>query len=201
MRVPMIVRWPGHIPANKVENGIMSGLDFFPTFLAAAGNPNIVDELLKGKAIGDRTYKVHLDGYNQLDMLTGQGPSKRHEIYYFAEGTLGAVRIDDWKYRLIDQPEGMVGGTVHLNAPVLTNLRLDPFERMQYPNGNMGSYYYFPDFFVHEFWRFVFLQQKIAEFAPTFIEYPPMQPGASLNLEALKTEIQERVRAMKGKME
>ena len=99
MRVPMIARWPGHIPAGKVENGIMSGLDFFPTLVAAAGDPNIKDELLKGKQLGDTTYKVHLDGYDQLDVLTGKGPSNRHEIFYFAEGTLGAVRIDDWKYQ------------------------------------------------------------------------------------------------------
>ena len=112
MRVPMIARWPGHIPAGKVENGLISGLDFFPTFVAAAGNPNIASELLQGKQLGDTTYKVHLDGYNQLDLLTGKGASNRHEIAYFAEGTLGAVRIDDWKFRLIDQPDGWVGGTV-----------------------------------------------------------------------------------------
>jgi len=72
MRVPMIIRWPGKIAAGKVENGIMSGLDFFPTFVAAAGNPNIKDELLKGEQLGDSTYKVHLDGYNQLDFLLGK---------------------------------------------------------------------------------------------------------------------------------
>jgi arylsulfatase A-like enzyme len=201
MRAPMIVRWPGHIPAGKIENGIMSGLDFFPTFVAAAGDPNIASELLTGKQLGGTTYKVHLDGYNQLDMLTGKGPSNRHEIFYFAEGTLGAVRIDDWKFRLIDQPDGWTGGTVHLDMPLLTNLRLDPFERMMIWKGNMGSAYYMPDFYIHEFWRFVFLQQKIAEFAPTFVEYPPMQRGASFNLDAVKAEIQERIRAMKGKME
>jgi arylsulfatase len=201
MRVPMIVRWPGHVPAGKVENGIMSGLDFFPTFVALAGDANVKDELLKGKDLGGTNYKVHLDGYNQVDMLTGKGPSNRHEIFYFAEGTLGAVRIDDWKFRMIDQPDGWVGGTVHLDIPIASNLRLDPFERMQYPKGNMGSYYFFPDFFVHEFWRFVFLQQKVGEYAQTFLEYPPMQRGASFNLEAVKAELEERVRAMKGKME
>ena len=73
-RVPMILRWPGKVPAGKVENGIVSGLDWFPTFVAAAGNPNIAAELRKGKKLGDRTYKVHLDGYNQLDLITGKGP-------------------------------------------------------------------------------------------------------------------------------
>jgi arylsulfatase len=201
MRVPMIARWPGHIPAGKVQNGLMSGLDFFPTLAAAAGNPNIKNELLQGKQLGDTTYKVHLDGYNQLDMLTGKGPSSRHEIFYFAEGTLGAVRIDDWKFRMIDQPDGWVGATVKVDWPILSNLRLDPFERMQFAKGNNGSFEYVSDFYVHEFWRFVYLQQKIAEYAPSFIEFPPMQKGASFNLDALKAEIEERIRAMKGKME
>ena len=155
MRVPMIVRWPGHIPAAKVENGVMSGLDFFPTFVAVAGDTTIKGDLLKGTEVGDTTYKVHLDGYNQLDLLTGKGPSNRYEIFYFAEGTLGAVRIDDWKFRLIDQPDGWTGGTVHLDMPLLTNLRLDPFERMGIEKGNMGSFSYMPDFYIHEFWRFV----------------------------------------------
>ncbi len=106
-RSPCIVRWPGQVPAGKVENGIFSGLDWFPTFVAAAGNPNIVDELKKGKQLGDRTYKVHLDGYNQLDLITGKGPSNRHEIFYFAEGTLGAVRVNDYKYRFRGPAEWM----------------------------------------------------------------------------------------------
>ena len=108
-RVPMILRWPGKVPAGKVENGIVSGMDWFPTFVAAAGNPNITDELLKGKQLGDKTYKVHLDGYNQMDLITGKGPSKRHEIFYFTESTLSAVRINDFKYRFTDQPRRMAG--------------------------------------------------------------------------------------------
>jgi arylsulfatase len=200
MRVPMIARWPGHVPAGKVENGIFSGLDFFPTLLAAAGDTTIKDDLLRGRRLGDQTYKVHLDGYNQLDVLTGKGPSNRHEIFYFAEGTLGAVRIDDWKFRMVDQPDGWLGGTVHLDWPTLSNLRMDPYERMQFQKGTNGSFAYY-NFFVHEFWRFVFLQQKVAEYAQTFVDYPPMQRGASFNLEAVKTEIEERIRAMKGRME
>ena len=133
-RVPAILRWPGHVPAGTVENGIISGLDWFPTFVAAAGNPNIKEELMKGKKIGDRTYKNHLDGYNQMDMITGKGPSARHEIFYFTESTLAAVRIDDFKYRFIDQPGGWIGDKIHVDAPVLTNLRLDPFERTCWPN-------------------------------------------------------------------
>ncbi len=128
-RVPCIIRWPGHVPAGKVDNSIISGLDWFPTFIAAAGDANISDELKKGKQLGDRTYKVHLDGYNQMDLITGKGPSNRHEIFYFAESTLGAVRINDFKYRFIDQPGGWLGNTVKVDWPILVNLRLDPLER------------------------------------------------------------------------
>jgi arylsulfatase A-like enzyme len=201
MRAPMIARWPDHFPAGKVENGIVSGLDFFPTLVSLAGKPGIKEDLLKGAQLGDRNYKVHLDGYDQTPLLTGKGPSTRHEVFYFAEGTLGAVRINDWKYRLIDQPDGWLGGTVHLDWPILSNLRLDPFERMQFPKANNGSFMYVPDFYMHEFWRFVFLQQKVGEYAQTFVEFPPMQRGASFNLEAVKAEIEERLKAMKGKME
>src|SRR5450755_683651 len=102
-RVPAILRWPGKVPADTVQNGIFASMDWLPTFVAAAGNPKISDELLKGKKIGDVTYKNHLDGYNQLDLITGKGPSARHEFFYFAESTLGAVRVDDYKYRFIDQ--------------------------------------------------------------------------------------------------
>ena len=201
MRVPMMIRWPGHIAAGKVQNGIMSGLDFFPTLLDLAGNTTIKEDLLKGKDLNGTTYKVHLDGYDQVPMLTGKGPSNRHEVFYFAEGTLGAVRIDDWKFRLIDQPDGWIGSTVHIDMPILTNLRLDPFERMQVQKGNNGSFMYMGDFYLHEFWRFVFLQQQVAEYAMTFLEFPPMQRGASFNLEAVKAEIAARIAAMKSKTE
>ncbi len=149
--MPCLLRWPGHVPAGTVENGIISGLDWFPTFVAAAGNPNIAEELKKGKKIGERTYKNHLDGYNQMAMITGKGPSTRHEIFYFTESALAAVRIDDFKYRFIDQPGGWIGEKTHPDAPVLTNLRLDPFDRTTWPNGNVGSYQYF-DWFRFEFW-------------------------------------------------
>ncbi|MFI3198885.1 MAG: arylsulfatase [Methylococcaceae bacterium] len=198
-RVPAIVRWPGKVPAGKVENGIFSGLDWFPTLVAAAGDPTIADELLKGKKIGDTKYKVYLDGYNQLDLITGKGPSNRHEIFYFGESTLGAVRIDDYKYRFIDQPGGWVGSKVHVDAPVLTNLRLDPFERLDFPeNGTLnGSENYF-QWFQYEFWRFVFVQQQVGKLAMTALEYPPMQKGASFNLEAVKAKIEEAMKQHAG---
>jgi arylsulfatase A-like enzyme len=187
-RAPAILRWPGKVPAGKVENGLISGLDWFPTFVAAAGNANIVDELKQGKQLGDKTYKVHLDGHNQMELITGKGPSQRHEIFYFAESTLGAVRIDDYKYRFIDQPNGWLGGTVKPDWPILVNLRLDPFER----TGLSGSLNFY-NWYAYEFWRFVFVKQEIAKTAQTFIEFPPMQKGASFNLEALKEEMEKKM--------
>jgi arylsulfatase len=193
-RVPAILRWPGHVPADSVQNGIFSGLDWLPTFVAAAGNPNITQELLAGKKIGDRTYKNHLDGYNQLDAITGKGPSARHEIFYLGESTVGAIRIDDYKFRFIDQPKGWLGEKTHPDVPYLTNLRLDPFERAGNPNDGSkeGSLEYF-DWFKYEFWRFVFVQQMVAKELQTFLDYPPMQRGASFNLDAVKAEMATRM--------
>ena len=161
-RVPAIIRWPGKVPASKVENAIVSGLDWFPTFVAAAGDANIVDELKQGKQIGDRTYKVHLDGYDQTDLITGKGPSKRHEIFYFTESTLSAVRINDYKYRFTDQPNGWIGrhGKGRLADPRQSSSR--PVERTGLPDGKGGSLAYY-NWFAYEFWRFVFVQQEVAK--------------------------------------
>ena len=197
-RAPAMIRWPGQVPAGKVENGIISGLDWFPTLLAAAGNPNIGDELKKGKQLGDRSYKVHLDGYNQMDLITGKGPSNRQEIFYFTEGTLSAVRIGDFKYRFTDQPGGWLGGTTKVDWPILTNIRLDPFERTGMPNGDKGSINYYT-WFAYEFWRFQFVQQEVGKLAQTAIEFPPMQKGASFNLEAVKAQIEKTIESQRGK--
>jgi arylsulfatase len=187
-RAPMILRWPGKVPPGKIENQVVSGLDWFPTFVAAAGNVNIVEELKKGKQIGDRTYKVHLDGYDQTDLITGKGPSKRNEIFYFAETTLGAVRIGDYKYRFIDQPNGWFGGTVKVDWPILVNLRLDPFERT-----GLNQSLFAANWWAYEFWRFVFVHDEVAKYAQTFLDFPPMQKGASFNLQALKEELDKKM--------
>src|SRR5579872_1756818 len=113
-RAPCMVRWPGMIASGVVCNDVMASLDWFPTLVAAAGNPNIAQELRSGKQLGDTSYKVHLDGYNQLPMLTGKGSSARREFLYFDEANLGAVRIDDYKYVFIDQPTGWFGPKVRL---------------------------------------------------------------------------------------
>ena len=197
-RVPSIIRWPGKVPSGRVENAIVSGLDWFPTFVTAAGDPNIVDELKQGKQFGDRTYKVHLDGYDQTDLITGKGPSKRHEIFYLTESTLSAVRIDDFKYRFTNQPNGWLGATDKVDWPILVNLRLDPYERTGMPDGKGGSLAYY-NWFAFEFWRFVFVQQEVGKAAQSFIEFPPMQKGASFNMAAVKAQIEEAIAAHTGK--
>ena len=201
-RVPCIVRWPGKIKPGTVENGLFSGLDWFPTLCAAAGNPNITDQLLKGVKLGDRTYKNHLDGYDQTDLLTGKGKSKRRELFYFGGPHLGAVRLDNFKFRFYDQPDGWPGAKVTLDMPTMVNLRQDPFERTpsigrQSLNDQGGGY--LNDFMAREFWRFVLVQQKVAALAETAIDYPPMQDPASFNLDAVKKKIDAVIKERHGK--
>ena len=138
--------------------------------------------------------------------ITGKGPSARHEIFYLGESTLGAIRIDDYKYRFIDQPEGWVGPKNHPDMPILTNLRLDPYERTGWSSDGVGkgSVQYW-DWFKFEFWRFVFVQQELGKEIQTFLDYPPMQRGASFNLDAVKAEMgrkmEEAAAAAKGPSE
>jgi arylsulfatase A-like enzyme len=200
-RVPALIRWPGRIKPGSVENGIFSGLDWFPTLVAAAGNPNITDQLLKGIRLGDRTYKNHLDGYDQTDLLTGRGPSKRHEIFYFGGASLGALRLDDFKFTFYAQPYGWPGEKTTTDMPGMVNIRQDPFERTPMIRGestNTGAFGYGNDFFAREFWRFVLVQQYVGNLAKTAIEYPPMQAPASFNLEAVKQKVEETMKNRPG---
>jgi len=200
-RVPAIIRWPGHIKPASVENGIFSGLDWLPTLADAAGNPEISNQLLQGVTLGGRTYKNHLDGYDQMDLLTGKGPSKRHEIFYFGGPHLGAIRIDDFKFQFYQQPYGWPGEKVTTDMPTIVNLRQDPFERTPAVRGetlnDMGGGY-INDFFAREFWRFVMVQQYIGKLAQTAIEYPPMQAPASFNLSAVKAQVDEMIKQHEG---
>ena len=200
-RVQAIIRWPGKVKPGSVENGIFSGLDWLPTLAAAAGNPNITEQLLSGVKLGERTYKNHLDGYNQLDLLTGNGASARHEIFYFGEAQLGAIRIDDFKFQFIQQPYGWPGEKVTTDMPTIVNLRQDPFERTPSVRGeslNDAGGGYVNDFLAREFWRFVEVQQKVAALAQTAIEYPPMQAPASFNLQAVKAKIEAVIKSREG---
>ena len=200
-RVPCIIRWPGVIKPGTVENQIISGLDWFPTLMAAAGNPNITDQLLKGVKLGDRTYKNHLDGYNQMDLLTGKGPSKRHEIFYFGGAQLGAVRIDNFKFQFYVQPYGWPGEKTTTDMPLMVNIRQDPFERTPSIRGESLNHLaggYMNDFFAREFWRFVLVQQYVGKLALTAVDYPPMQDPASFNLESVKKKIEEAIKNRPG---
>jgi arylsulfatase len=200
-RVPAIIRWPGKIKPGSVENGIFSGLDWLPTLTAAAGNPDITEQLLKGVKLGDRTYKNHLDGYNQLDLLLGKGPSVRHELWYFGGPHLGALRLDDFKFQFFQQPYGWPGEKTTTDMPTIVNLRQDPFERTPSLRGetlNESGGGYLNSFMAREFWRFVRVQQKVAELAETAVEFPPMQAPATFNLDAVKREIQEKLKGHEG---
>lgn len=200
-RVPAIIRWPGKIKPGTVENGLFSGLDWLPTLAAAAGNPNVTEQLLKGVTLGDRTYKNHLDGYNQLDLLQGKGPSARHELFYFGGAQLGALRIDDFKFQFYQQPYGWPGEKVTTDMPTIVNLRQDPFERTPSVRGetlNELGGGYMNSFYAREFWRFVLVQKRVAELAQTAIDYPPMQAPASFNLSAVKAKVEEVIKSHEG---
>ena len=201
-RVPAIIRWPGKIKPGTVENGLFSGLDWLPTLAAAAGNPNITEQLLKGVTLEGRNYKNHLDGYNQLDLLLGKGPSVRHELFYFGGAQLGAIRIDDFKFQFYQQPYGWPGEKTTTDMPTIVNIRQDPFERTPSIRGenlnNLGGGY-MNDFFAREFWRFVLVQQKVGELAQTAVDFPPMQAPASFNLEAVKRKIDEMTKEQEGR--
>lgn len=196
-RVPAIIRWPGKVKPGTVENGIFSGLDWYPTFLNAAGNPNITDQLLKGVDLGGKTYKNHLDGYDQTALLTGAGPSARHELFYFGGPQLGAIRLDDMKFTFFQQPGGWPGPKTTTDMPILVNIRQDPFERTPMLLGETsatGAWGYGNDFFGREAWRFVAVQDAAKKLALTAVDYPPMQDPASFNLSALKGQIDELIK-------
>lgn len=200
-RAPAIIRWPGKVKPGTVENGIFSALDWFPTLVAAAGNTEITDQLLNGVKWGDRTYKNHLDGYNQMDLLLGKSPSARHEFFYFAGPALGAIRIDNFKFQFFQQPQGWPGGKVTTDMPTMVNIRQDPFERTpsigQQSLNDLGGGY-MNDFFAREFWRFVSVQQEVGKLALTAVDYPPMQDPASFNLDAVKRQIDAAIKNKPG---
>jgi len=184
-RVPAMVRWPGKIKAGSVTNEIVHHMDWLPTFLAAAGDPDVKENLKKDgvQAIG-RTYKVHLDGYNQLPLLTGKTKeSPRKEIFYFSDdGDLTALRYQDWKLIFMEQ---QATGTmrvwqepfVPLRLPLILNLRRDPYERATITS---NTYY---DWLLDRVFLMVPAQKYVGEFLQTFKEFPPTQKAASFSLQ------------------
>jgi arylsulfatase len=188
-RVPAFIRWPGHIKPDSVSNEIVSGLDWMPTLLAAAGDPDVKQKLLKGYKAGGMTYKVHLDGYNMLPYLTGKEPkSPRREFLYFSDdGDLLALRYENWKFVFAEQ---RMKGTLaiwtepftHLRGGKMFDLRADPYERADVTS---NTYY---EWVIDHLFLIVPSQTYIVKFIETFKEFPPRQKPASFGIDqALET--------------
>jgi arylsulfatase len=191
-RVPSMVRWPGNIEPGSVSNEIMHHMDWMPTLVAAAGNENVKQELLKGKTVNGKTFKNHLDGYNFLPHLTGkakEGPRK--EIFYFSDdGDLTALRYQDWKLIFMEQRaeatfQAWREPFVPLRAPLIVNLRRDPYER-----GMVTSNTY-DDWWLDRAYLLVPAQAYVGKFLQTFVEYPPSQKAASFSLDQVMEKLQE----------
>jgi arylsulfatase len=181
-RVPAMVRWPGKVPAGSVTNEIMAHLDWLPTFAAVAGDPDIKEKLLNGHQADGKRFKVHLDGYNQLDLLLGTGPSKRDELFYFSDdGDLTALRYRDWKAVFMEQ---RAKGTLivwaepftTLRLPKLFNLRRDPYERADITS---NTYW---DWMIDRAFAVYAAQAIVASFLQSFEEFPPRGKAASFTV-------------------
>jgi arylsulfatase len=191
-RVPFIVRWPGRIPAGTVSNEIVSHLDWLPTFLAAAGEPDIKAKLLKGHEAAGKKFKVHLDGYDLLPYLTGEeDKSPRNEFFYFSDdGDLVAFRYDNWKIVFMQQRQP---GTLALwgepfvatRIPWLFNLRTDPYERAPITSNTYWEWY------IDRVFLLVPAQSIVADFLGTFVKYPPRMKAASFTID----QVQEKLEA------
>jgi len=194
-RVPAMVRWPGHIEPGTLYTGIVSHLDWLPTLLAAAGEPEIKEKLLKGHTAGSKTYKVHLDGYNMLDYWTGQvDESPRLEFFYFSDdGDLTALRYDNWKIVFMEQRST---GTLQvwaepytvLRCPKLFNLLTDPYERADITS---NTYY---DWYLDHSYLMIPSQPFVGQLLETFKEFPPRQKAASFTV----GQVMEKISAPLG---
>jgi arylsulfatase A-like enzyme len=188
-RAPAAIRWPGRIQAGQVINDIVSLQDWLPTLLAAAGEPEIRQKLLTGHQAGRRSYKVHLDGYNQLPLLSGEGRGAREEIFYFTDdGDLAALRYGPWKIHfLVQENNGLrvwERRFTPLRMPMLFNLRADPYERAD-------ESFEYGKWRVDRAFAFVPAQAYVARFLETFREFPPRQTPASFSLD----EVMARLRS------
>jgi arylsulfatase len=191
-RVPAMVRWPGHIKPGTVSNDIIAHLDWMPTFLAAAGVPDVKEKLLAGYTVGNKTFKVHLDGYNMLPLLTGQTKEDpRKEFFYFNDDAeLTALRYDNWKIVFMEQRmQGTMGlwaePFVKLRMPKLFNLRTDPYERADVTS---NTYW---DWEIDRVYLFLAAQPYVGKFIATFKDYPPRQSAASFNLDDVMKKMEE----------
>ena len=195
-RVPQLIRWPGRIEAGRVANGIVSHLDWLPTLLSAAGDPDVKQKLLAGYEAGGKTFRVHLDGYDLMPYLTGGvQESPRTEFFYFSDdGDMVALRYDNWKLVFMEQ---RVAGTLQvwfepfipLRAPKLFNLRTDPFERA---DTTSNTYW---DWFIDRAFVAVPVQHMVAEFLGTFLEYPPRMKAPSFTIDQVQAKLEAAIAA------
>ena len=189
-RVPAFIRWPGKFPAGTTLNGIVSHQDWMPTFAAAAGAPDIKEQLLAGTELNGRPYRNHIDGYNMLDYLTGtsaESPRKAF-IYVNDDGDIVAVRHDDWKV-VYQENRGEAFGVwmepfTELRVPLIFHLRRDPYERAQH---NANIYY---DWLLDRVFIGFRASAIAGQFLQTFVEYPPSQTPGSFNLDSMKKKIE-----------
>lgn len=199
-RVPCCIRWPGKIRPGEVSNTIFSGLDWLPTLLAAAGEPDIKDKLLAGHDAGGKTFKVHLDGYNQLPHLTGeQAQGQRKEFVYFDDdGELIALRYENWKFVFDEQ---RAPGTlkvwaepfVTLRMPKLFDLRADPYERADVTS---DTYY---DWVESNAYVLMTAQPVVGRFLATFKDFPPSQRPASFTIDQIVEKMRQNFDAAQSR--
>jgi len=192
-RVPFMIRWPGRIKAGQVINGITSHEDVLPTVLAAAGVPDIVERCRAGYTAGEKTFKVHLDGYNQLPYLTGaEKESARREFIYYGESQLFAVRFRNWKVHFQIKDNWFKGSTIQTTVPQPVNLRADPFEQHM----DSGNY---PNYAVDKLWTVMPVQAIIGDHLATYNEFPQRQKSADFNMgDILKNALQASARVRGG---
>jgi arylsulfatase A-like enzyme len=191
--VPMLAKWPDHIAAGSEFNGVQSHEDLFATLAAAAGMPNLKTELLTGKKMGDMTYKVHLDGFNQLEYWTGKtDQSARRAFFFYDETDLMAVRVDGWKIHIGVKPEGSWWNEKYYpNVPYLFNLLMDPLEKMDPESHERG--YAGCKFFAQNIWAPTAAASFIAEHIQSLIAYPPRQKAESLSLKKVLEEVMQKM--------
>lgn len=189
-RVPCFVRWPGKFPAGTVLNDVVTHQDWLPTLLAAAGEPDVSEKLLKGHKAAGKTFKVHIDGYNMLPYLTGEvDESPRKSFFYISDdGDIMAIRMKDWKVVLMEQREKTLKlwaePFVPLRFPKIFNLRRDPFERA---DDNTNTYW---DWVISHVYISYAMQGLVADEIENFRKYPPRQKPASFNLDEVMTQLE-----------
>tara|TARA_R100000005_G_scaffold31556_1_gene14212 strand:- start:1400 stop:2953 length:1554 start_codon:yes stop_codon:yes gene_type:complete len=184
-RVPAMIRWPGVVEPGTIINDIFSHLDWLPTLLTAVGEPDIKDKLLRGHRVGNKTFKVYLDGYDQTELLAGKGAGKRNNLFYFDDNAnFNALRWGDWKLHFAWAMQGWSGPREALNFPRIINLRSDPYET----SIDSGLY---SRFFADQLWLFVPVQQEVGKWLATFREFPPRQPTASFTIDRIMQQMQQ----------